>query len=199
MLPWPALLALRPMPVIPPHAPSVFIWGDARVHGIALRTAALAVAKGLPVAVLDAEMALQVRPFVAMARACRVAPESFLQRIHVARAFTGWQLTTLVCDRLEPLLTEHPMSLVIFLGPLTLFCDEDVTDKAAKVLFHRRLHSLASLRPDGPQVLLAQTVPASSTPRRRFARDLLHAVDVGLRLLPGEERWSAEVVKAKFP
>jgi hypothetical protein len=184
MLPWPALLALRPIPVIPPHARSVFIWGDVRVHGIALRTAALAVAKGLHVAVLDADMALQVRPFVAMARACRVAPEPFLQRIHVARAFTCWQLTTLVCDRLEPLLTEHPMSLVILLGPLTLCFDEDVTDKEAKVLFHRILHSLASLLPDGPQVLLAQTVPVYHTPRRVFTRDLLRVVDVGLRLLP---------------
>ncbi len=67
---------------------------------------------------------------------------------------------TLVCDRLESLLTEHPMSLVMLLGPLTLFFDEDVTYKDAKVLSHRMLHSLASLLPDGPQVLLTQTMPA---------------------------------------
>jgi hypothetical protein len=92
------------------------------------------------------------------------------------------------------------MSLVMLLGLLTLFFDEDVTYKDAKVLCHRMLHSLASLLPDGPQVLLTQTVPAYATPCRRFARDLFRAVNVGLRLLPGEAgHWAVDVVKPRPP
>jgi hypothetical protein len=59
-------------------------------------------AHGLQVVIIDADMAFQLRPLVAMARACRVPPEVFLRRPHLVRAFTYWQFTTLLCDRLPP-------------------------------------------------------------------------------------------------
>jgi hypothetical protein len=46
---------------------------------------------------------------------------------------------------------------------------------------------------------VAQTVPAYRPPGRPFARDLLRAVEVGLRLVPEEGRWAIEVVKPKPP
>jgi hypothetical protein len=197
--PWPAILAVRPIPAIPPHAPSLFLWGDGRIHGVALRTAARALAQGLQVAIVDAGMAFQVTPIVAMAKACRIAPEFFLRRVHIVHAFTCWQLTTLLCDRLHPLLATHPIGLVIVLEPLTSFFDEDVTDKEAKLFFQRVLQSIAALPQNGPRLLLAQTLPAHHTPRRDFARDLLRVVDVGLRLTPAVDRWSIEVVKPRSP
>lgn len=195
--PWPDLLAIRPRPAMSPYVGSVFLWGDARVHQVALRSAARAVAQGLQVALVDAGMAFQVTPIVAMAQACRVAPAVFLRRVHLVRAFTCWQLTTLLCDRLHPLLATHPIGLVILLEPLSAFFDEAITAKEARLLFPRVLQTLADLPQAGPRLLIAQTVPASQTPRRVFARDLLHVVDVGLRLMPGEGRWSVEVVKPR--
>jgi hypothetical protein len=195
--PWPDLLAVRSRPAIPLQARSLFLWGDGRIHGVALRTAARTVAQGLQVAIVDAGMAFQVAPIVAMAKACRTAPDVFLRRVHMVRAFTCWQLTTLLCDRLYPLLTSHPIGLVILLEPLSAFFDEDVTVKEARLLFHRVLRTLGDLPEAGPRLLIAQTVPAYQTPRRIFARDLLHVVDVGLRLMPGAERWSVEVGKPR--
>jgi hypothetical protein len=172
--PWPDILAVRPMPAIPPQARSMFLWGDMRVQWVALRTAAGAVAKGLGVALLDAATAFQVMPLVAMAHACRVPPEAFLQRVSIARAFTCWQLTTLFCERLAPLLAAQPMGLVVLLDPLTHVFDEDVTDNEARILFRRVLDTLAQVSSAGLRVLVTQTVPAFLTPRRVFARDLLH-------------------------
>jgi hypothetical protein len=183
--PWSDLLPVRPTPAIPPQVRSVFLWGDARVHQVALRTAAQALAKDLQVAVVDAGMAFHVTPIVAIAKACRIAPNVFLRRIHIVRAFTCWQLTTRLCDCLDPLLATHPIGLVLLLEPLTAFFDEDVTDKEAKLLFQRVLQTLAAPPQNGPRLLLAQTVPAYHTPRRVFARDLLRVVEVGLRLTPG--------------
>jgi hypothetical protein len=197
--PWARLLPVRPALALPPPARTLFLWGDVRVHSVALHTAARVLATGAQVAIIDADMAFQLRPLVAMAKACRVPPEVFLRRAHLVRAFTCWQFTTLFCERLTPLLAAHPIGLVILLDPLTHFFDEDVTRKEATLLFHRVLHSLAQLPPDGPPVLVAQTVPAYRPPGRRFAGDLLRVVDVGLRLQPGEGRWSIEVVKPKPP
>jgi hypothetical protein len=61
----------------------------------------------------------------------------------------------------------------------------------------RVLDALPQIPPAGPRVLLAQTVPAYRPPNRPFARDLLRVLDVGLRLLSGERRWSVQVVKPK--
>ncbi len=72
--------------------------------GVGLRSAARAVASGLSVAIIDGGVAFQVMPIVAMARACWVPPDIFLRRIHLARAFTCGQLTTFLCERLDPLL-----------------------------------------------------------------------------------------------
>jgi hypothetical protein len=156
-------------------------------------------ATGAQVAIIDADMAFQLRPLVAMAKACRLAPEVFLRRVHLVRAFTCWQFTTLCCERLAPVLASHPIGLVILLDPLTHFFDEDVTRREATLLFRRVLNALAQLPSAGPRLLVAQTVPAYRPPGRRFARDLLRVTDVGLRLVPGEGRWSIEVVKPKPP
>ena len=87
-LAWSDLLPLRPTPAIPPQGHSRFRWGDPRVHGVALRTAACALAHGLQVAVVDAGLAFHVRPIVAMAQACRIAADTFLRRVHIVRALT---------------------------------------------------------------------------------------------------------------
>jgi hypothetical protein len=183
---------LRPMPTIPPHARTVWLWGPAAVHGMALRSAARAVAAGRAVALIDGAMAFHTRPLVAMAKACRIVPEAFLRQIHLVRAFTCWQFTTLLCEHLEPLLAAQPIGLILLLDPLTHFYDQDVTFKEATLLFQRVLQALSAPPPRWPPVLMAQVVPAMRT-RRAFARDLLRVVDVGLRLLTGAGRWSVEV------
>jgi hypothetical protein len=120
---------------------SLFLWGDGRVHQVALRTAARALAQGLQRSMLDACMAFHIRPIVAMAKACRIAPEVLLRRVHIVRAFTCWQLTTRLCDHLHPLRATHPIGLVALLEPLTSFFDEDVTYQAARLLFQRVLET----------------------------------------------------------
>jgi hypothetical protein len=197
-LPWSDLLALRPRPAIPAYARTVWLWGPAAVHGVALRSAARAVATGRAVAFIDGAMAFQVLPLVAMAKACRIAPAVFLRRVHLVRAFTCWQFTTLLCERLEPLLATQPIGLILLLDPLTHFYDQDVTFKEATCLFQRVLQRLRPLPPHWPPVLVTQVVPAVRT-RRAFARDLLRVVEVGVRVTPGAARWSVEVVKPRPP
>jgi hypothetical protein len=103
----------------------------------------------------------------------------------------------LIGERLVPLLRARPIALTVMLGPLTQFFDEDVTLKEARLLWERVLRTWPHLTSNGARALVAQTVPAHHTPRRWFARDLLRSVDVGLRLVPGDGRWSAQVVKPR--
>jgi hypothetical protein len=131
---WTHLLPVRPALALPSQARSVFLWGDHRVHAVALHTAARMLATGAQVAIIDADMAFQLRPLVA--KACRIAPEVFLRRAHLVRAFTCWQFTTLFCERLAPVLATHSIGLVILLDPLTHFFDEAVARQEATLLFY---------------------------------------------------------------
>jgi hypothetical protein len=88
---------------------------------------------------------------------------------------------------------------VILLSPLTHFLGEAVTHKEATLLFRRVLDTLAQMPSAGPRLLVAQTVPACRPPGRPSDRDLLRGVEAGLRLRPGEGRWSIEVVKPMPP
>jgi hypothetical protein len=194
---WSDILALRPLPPLPAAARTLFLWGDRAVQHVGLRTAARVVVTGQAVAIIDAGMAFDVHPFVAMARAARVTPETVLQRVHVTRTFTCWQCTTLVCDRLQALLHDHPISLIVLLDPLTQFFDEDITYKEAYFLFQRILTAITANRRHGPSLLVIQTVPLPPSPRRWFARDLLGVVDVGLRLQTHDRRWQVDLVKPR--
>jgi hypothetical protein len=99
----------------------VFLWGVASGHRIALCSAALAAAKGLQVAVIDADTAFQATSPVATVKACRVPPGSLLRPVTIARAFTCRQVVTLATERLTPLLAREPIALIVLLGSLMRF------------------------------------------------------------------------------
>lgn len=192
----PQWLALRSVPPLPSQARSALLWGDGRVAYIAARTAAIAVSRGVPVAIIDGAMAFQVTPIAALAQACRVPPERFLRQIHIARAFTCHQLATLLCERLDPLLATHHVGLVIILGPCTTFFDENVPFKDAFLLFKRVLQKIDALHQRGPLLLMAQALEVHRTHRLALMRDLVGAVELGLRVRTEEGRRQVQLVKS---
>jgi hypothetical protein len=196
-LSWADLLAVRPLPTIPPQARSVFLWGPWPVQRVAHVSMARAVASGLAIALIDGNGLFDIAPIVAMAQACRVPPERFLRRIHLVRAFTCWQFATLFCERLAPLLHTETIGLIVLLNPLTHFADQDVTYKEAYFLLTRVLQRLRDLPPHWPRLLLAHTVPPPQTPRRLFGREVLRVVEVGLHLRTDAGRWSVDLVKPR--
>lgn len=195
----PQWLALRSLPPLPSQARSAILWGDSSVAAIAARTAAMAVDKGVPVAVVDGAMAFQITPIAAHAQARRMPPERFLRHIHIARAFTCHQLATLLCERLDPLLAMHRVGLVILLGPCTTFFDENVPFKEAWFLFRRVRQKIAALHQHGPLLLMAQSLDGRRTRRLAFMRDLVRAVDLGLRVHTVEGRRQVQLIKSQLP
>ena len=195
----PALLALRPVPPPPPQARSAILWGDASVARIAARTAAAAVDRGVAVAIIDGAMAFDVSAIAAYAQARRVSPEHFLQHIYIARAFTCHQMATLLCERLDPLVAAQQVGIVILLGPCTTFFDENVPFKDAFLLFQRLLGQVAALCAGGPLLLAAQALDSYRTRRTLFMRELLKAVELGIRVSATEGRRDVQLIKPRCP
>lgn len=170
----PPVLVLRSVPPPPPLARSAILWGDVSVARLAVRTAAAAVDRGIPVAIIDGAMAFDVTMVAAYAQARRIPPERFLRQIHIARAFTCHQVATLLCERLDLLLATQRVGLVILLGPCTTFFDENVPFKDAFLLFRRAIGKLGALCKRGPccsslspSIGIGHGVPYSSAPSSR--------------------------------
>ena len=193
------LLALRPVPPPPPQARSAIVWGDASVARVAMRTAAAAVNRGLAVAVIDGAMAFDVTTIAAYAQTRRVSPEHVLRQIHIARAFTCHQVATVLCERLDPLLASQPVGCVILLGLCTTFFDENVPFTEAFLLFQRVLKTIAVLCNRGPLLLIAQALDGHRTRRAVFVRELVKAVELGIRVSTVAGCHRVQLVKPKRP
>jgi hypothetical protein len=195
----PPFLAIHPVPPPPPEARSALLWGDAGVARIAVRTAAAAVNRGIAVAIIDGAMAFDVTTIAATAQARRIPPERWLQHIYIARAFTCHQVATLLCERLDPLLSSQSLGLIILLGPCTTFFDENVPFKDAFLLFQRVLRKIEALCTHGPLLLIAQALDGYRTRRALFARELVKAVELGIRVSTVEGRRYVQLVKPRHP
>jgi hypothetical protein len=195
----PPFLALHPVPAPPPQARSALLWGDAGVARVAVRTAAAAVKRGIAVAVIDGAMAFEVTAIAAAAQARRVPPERWLRQIHIARAFTCHQVATLLCERLEPLLASQSVGLIVLLGPCTTFFDENVPFKDAFLLFQRVLRKIEALCTRGPLLLMAQALDGYRIRRTLFVRELVKAVELGIRVSTVEGRRYVQLIKPRHP
>ena len=91
-----------------------------------------------------------------------IPPERLLWRIRIARAFTCYQMTALITEKLVSLLSpsssrQHPQKpCVILLGPVTPFLDEDVPEREAGPLFERALKRMERMAGEGVPFFLFQ-------------------------------------------
>jgi hypothetical protein len=146
---------------LPSSPRKVLFWGE-RAGEISSYVAGWMVGKGVDVIVLDG--ANRFNPYVAssFARKALIPPERLLKRIRIARAFTCYQMATLMEKQLGLFLRQGgavakiQKPWVIILGPITTFLDEDVHEREAQSLFERSLRKLERLAMGGIPFFLFQ-------------------------------------------
>ena len=111
---------------------SVLLWGE-HLRPLAAAAAAWGAARGTPVLVVDAANRFDPYGLVREARGRGLARQDVLAQVRVARAFTCHQLVRLVEEILPPAL--EPGCLVLVLGPVSLFYDEQVPLAERRRLF----------------------------------------------------------------
>jgi len=156
-------------------------WGDGTVV-LSSYLAGLVAASGMKPIFVDGANGFDPYIISRFARRRSLAPAHLLKEIVVARAFTCYQLFTLVRERLEAMVHSHQNPLAILLGPITMLLDEDVPEQEVNLLFRGMLEKLDELNPKGLPFLLMQP-PVPSRSRRGH-------------LLKRLSRWSDMVVRA---
>jgi hypothetical protein len=123
--------------------------------------------KGIEVIVLDGANRFNAYTVSSFARRTLIPPEKLLKSIRIARAFTCYQMATLMGERLISLLRRGEATellqkrWVILLGPLTTFLDEDVPEREVGPLFERSLRKIEEMASEGVPFLLFQSHPSS--------------------------------------
>ena len=145
-----------------PVSPKKVLFLGERTGKISSYVAGWLAGKGIDVIVLDG--ANRFDPYMAssFARKVFISPERLLKRIRIARAFTCYQMATLIGEKLIALvgaIHESPLQKpwVILLGPISTFLDEDVPEREVRPLFERSLKKIEEMVLRGVPFLLFQS------------------------------------------
>ncbi len=146
----------------------VLFWGE-RAGEISSYVAGWLAGKGRAVIVLDGANRFDPYTVSSLARRAWIPPEKLLKSIRIARAFTCYQMATLMGEQLASLLRREGTAelWVILLGPLTTFLDEDVSEREARPLFERFLRKIEEMASEGVPFLLFQSNPSDPSLRKR--------------------------------
>lgn len=156
-----------------PAGGSVLLWGE-QVRSLAAAAAAWGVARGARVLVVDAANCFDPYRLVREGKRYGLSSGQALARVQVARAFTCHQLVRLLQGVLPASLESG--SLVLLLGPVSLFYDEQVPLAERRRLFRELAACLAALKRQAVLLLLQPRLPRAAA-NRHFGRLLAPVVD----------------------
>jgi hypothetical protein len=150
----------------------VLFWGEGAGE-ISSYVAGWIAGQGIDVIVLDGANRFDPYMVSSFAKKVSLLPENLLKKIRIARAFTCYQMATLIEERLVSLLQqEGSIALqhkpwVILLGPITTFLDEDVPDREVRPLFEKALRKVEGMAMEGITFFLFQPLISSGNRSER--------------------------------
>ncbi len=152
---------------------AVLLWGE-HLRSLAATAAAWGASRGTPVLVVDAANRFDPYGLVREARGLGLARQVVLARVRVARAFTCHQLVRLVEEILPPAL--EPGCLVLVLGPVSLFYDEQVPLAEQRRLFRDLTQILGRIKAEAALLLLQPLIPREAA-NQHFGKLLTPMLD----------------------
>jgi hypothetical protein len=153
-----------------------------RPESLTVYLSAFAASVGFKVVAADGANSFDPYIISKFARKERLQPDELLKKISVARAFTCHQLSTLIRERLDSVVSPGGRCLVVFLGPCTMFFDEDVPGEEAALLFRKMLSKVEEMSERGVFFLMSQSFSGFNKRRSFLLRDLARFSDAVLKL-----------------
>ncbi len=165
-----------------------FAAGDfAVIHGspsVASLTSMLCVRAQLPaqlgglssnVVFVDGGNTFRLYQVARLAQLHQLDPKQALDKIYISRAFTAYQMTALIMERLQDAVERFNAKLVVISDIAGLFLDKDIPDEEARRVFSQVTAYLQHFASKNQVVLVATYLPRSSTSRNLY----LHALSCG--------------------
>ena len=136
-----------------------------------------------PLAVVDGAMKFNSYTLSRIAALLGLSPKPLLQRTHLTRSFTAFQMEAAVTIKLPRFLARTPCPLVIILGLLDTYYDEQVKPRECLQSLQRIVRTLRDLTAANVHVLIADMEAGNVPPGKEELFHLIHhSADVVFRL-----------------
>lgn len=133
-----------------------------------------------------------------LAQLHKLNPKEALDRVYISRAFTAYQMTSLVMDKLNETIKKYNAKLVILSDIAGFFLDKDVPEEEARSVFSQVTAYLSKFAQKNQVILIATYPPHQETRRNSYLHTLTCAranIVIALR----QSRYDREFVLEKHP
>ena len=103
-----------------------------------------------------------------LARLHQLDPTQALERIYISRAFTAYQMTALILEKLKETVKRYNAKLVIISDIAGFFLDKDVPEYEARKVYSQVTAYLSNFAKDNQIVLITTYPPHKETKRNSF-------------------------------
>ena len=133
-----------------------------------------------------------------LARLLRLDPKQVLDRIYISRAFTAYQMTELILQKLDEAVKTCSAKLVIISDIAAMFLDKDVEEEEAKRIYSQVTTRLSTFAKENLSIVIATYPPHFDNPRNGYLQALTSGranVVIALR----QTKFDREVILEKHP
>jgi len=143
-----------------------------------------------------------------IAQTCELDPKEVLERIFISRAFTAYQLASLILEKLQTAIIKFDSKVVIISNLTQLFLDKDIPKKEAEQIFNQLTKYLSTFAQENQVILIATHKPYVWSKRTKFFKQTLcESANVVLSIKKSnqvpyfalEKHPFLQLGKAKFP
>jgi hypothetical protein len=133
-----------------------------------------------------------------LARLHQLDPNQVLNRIYLSRAFTAYQMTSLILQKLEDTVKRCKAKLVIISDITAMFLDKDIQDEEAKRIFSQIITRLSKFARENDVIVIATYLPHKDNQRNLYLNALTCGranVVIALR----QTKYDREIILEKHP
>jgi len=152
---------------------------------------------GSNVVFIDGGNTFRLYKVARLAQLHQLNPQEVLERIFISRAFTAYQLTSLILDRLEETVKKYDAKLVVISDVAGFFLDNDVPHEEAQRVYSQIVSYLSSFARKHQIVVVVTYLPSDS--RRNVLLQEVTCAKANTVLSFSKTTYTREVTLEKHP
>ena len=153
---------------------------------------------GSNVVFIDGANTFRLYQITRLARLHQLDPKQALNRIYISRAFTAYQMATLILQKLEDAVKAYNAKLIIISDIAAMFLDKDVQDEEAKRIYSQVTTRLSNFAREHQTIVVATYLSHQDNQRNLYLQTLTSGranVVIALK----QTKYDKEIVLEKHP
>ncbi len=153
---------------------------------------------GSKIVFIDGGNTFRLYKIARLAQLHQLNPKQALERIIISRAFTAYQLTSLILDKLEETVQNYNAKLVVISDIAGFFLDNEVPHEEAQRIYSQIISYLSNFAKKHQIIIVATYLPYSDNTRNNLFQEITYSkATVALSLT--KTTYTKEVTLEKHP